>query len=125
MEPIQFMERIATTSPYPYGRIRIWGTIGYALGSQLAGFIYDFVSPSAIFITFVLTMDDFYYWITWNKCSYRKSQKKQKLKIRVKVSSKQYSQIKSIYIIYLFQQSFLELPIWDIHLHQLIFNQWG
>ncbi len=50
------MERIATTSPYPYGRIRIWGTIGYALGSQLAGFIYDFVSPSAIFITFVLTM---------------------------------------------------------------------
>ncbi|WP_197066527.1 MFS transporter [Beduini massiliensis] len=50
------MERIATTSPYPYGRIRIWGTIGYALGSQLAGLIYDFVSPSAIFVTFVFTM---------------------------------------------------------------------
>ncbi|WP_195600485.1 MFS transporter [Longibaculum muris] len=50
------MERIATTSPYQYGRIRIWGTIGYALGSQLAGLIYDFISPSAIFVTFVLTM---------------------------------------------------------------------
>lgn len=50
------MERIATTSPYQYGRIRIWGTIGYALGSQIAGLIYDFISPSAIFITFVFTM---------------------------------------------------------------------
>lgn len=50
------MERIATTSPYQYGRIRIWGTIGYALGSQLAGLIYDFISPSAIFITFIFTM---------------------------------------------------------------------
>ena len=46
------MEKVATASPYAYGRIRIWGTIGYALGSQLAGLIYDFVSPQAIFIAF-------------------------------------------------------------------------
>lgn len=50
------MERIATTSPYKYGSIRIWGTIGYALGSQCAGLIYDFISPSAMFIVFVFTM---------------------------------------------------------------------
>lgn len=50
------MERIATTSPYPYGRIRIWGTIGYAIGTQIAGLIYEFISPSAIFVTFVFTM---------------------------------------------------------------------
>lgn len=50
------MERIATTSPYPYGKIRIWGTIGYALGTQLAGWLYAFIAPSAIFITFVFTM---------------------------------------------------------------------
>lgn len=50
------MERIVTTSPYQYGRIRIWGTIGYALGSQIAGLIYDFISPPAIFVTFVFTM---------------------------------------------------------------------
>ena len=35
------MEKIATASPYQYGKIRIWGTIGYALGSQLAGLLYE------------------------------------------------------------------------------------
>ncbi len=50
------MEKIATASPYQYGKIRIWGTIGYALGSQLAGILYDRISPQAIFIVFVFTM---------------------------------------------------------------------
>ena len=50
------MEKIATASPYQYGKIRIWGTIGYALGSQFAGILYDLVAPQAIFIVFVLTM---------------------------------------------------------------------
>lgn len=50
------LEKVATASPYTYGKIRIWGTIGYALGSQFAGLIYDAISPQAIFITFVGTM---------------------------------------------------------------------
>lgn len=50
------MEKIATASPYQYGKIRIWGTIGYALGSQFAGILYDLVAPQVIFIVFVLTM---------------------------------------------------------------------
>lgn len=50
------MEKIATASPYQYGKIRIWGTIGYALGSQLAGLLYEKVSPQSIFIVFVMTM---------------------------------------------------------------------
>lgn len=50
------VEKIATTSPYPYGKIRIWGTIGYAAGTQMAGFLYDAISPSAIFIAFVICM---------------------------------------------------------------------
>ena len=50
------MEKIATASPYQYGKIRIWGTIGYVLGSQFAGILYDLVAPQAIFIVFVLTM---------------------------------------------------------------------
>lgn len=53
---IPVMEKIATASPYQYGKIRIWGTIGYALGSQFAGILYDLVAPQAIFIVFVLTM---------------------------------------------------------------------
>lgn len=50
------MEKVATASPYQYGKIRIWGTIGYALGSQAAGIIYEKISPEAIFIIFVFTM---------------------------------------------------------------------
>lgn len=50
------MEKIASSSPYQYGKIRIWGTIGYAIGSWLAGMIYQLISPSAIFICFVITM---------------------------------------------------------------------
>lgn len=50
------MEKIASSSPYQYGKIRIWGTIGYAVGSWLAGMIYQLISPSAIFICFIITM---------------------------------------------------------------------
>lgn len=50
------MEKIASSSPYQYGKIRIWGTIGYATGSWLAGTIYQFISPEFIFICFVITM---------------------------------------------------------------------
>lgn len=49
-------EKIASSSPYQYGKIRIWGTIGYATGSWLAGMIYQLISPSAIFICFIITM---------------------------------------------------------------------
>ena len=50
------MEKIASSSPYQYGKIRIWGTIGYAMGSWLAGTIYDFIAPQAIFVCFIITM---------------------------------------------------------------------
>lgn len=50
------MEKIASSSPYQYGKIRIWGTIGYATDSWLAGMIYQLISPSAIFICFIITM---------------------------------------------------------------------
>ena len=47
------MDVLAARSPYTYGKIRIWGTIGYALGSQLAGLIYQRVAPQAIFPVFI------------------------------------------------------------------------
>lgn len=47
------MDMLAARSPYTYGKIRIWGTFGYAMGSQLAGLIYKFISPQAIFIVFI------------------------------------------------------------------------
>ena len=36
-----------------YSLVLIWGTIGYALGSQLAGLIYQRVAPQAIFPVFI------------------------------------------------------------------------
>lgn len=50
------MDILAAQSPYTYGKIRIWGTIGYALGSQLAGLIYQYISPVAMFIVFIVMM---------------------------------------------------------------------
>lgn len=50
------MDILAAQSPYTYGKIRIWGTIGYAIGSQLSGLIYQYISPIAIFIVFIGTM---------------------------------------------------------------------
>ncbi|MGT2771343.1 MFS transporter [Streptococcus marimammalium] len=48
------LEHIAATGQFPYGRIRIWGTIGFATGAQLAGFLYDHIAPKAIFIAFLI-----------------------------------------------------------------------
>lgn len=50
------MERVATASPFEYGRIRIWGTVGYAAGTWLAGFLYQNVVPEAIYLALVASM---------------------------------------------------------------------
>lgn len=50
------MERVATASPFEYGRIRIWGTIGYAAGTWLAGFLYQNIAPEAIYLALVASM---------------------------------------------------------------------
>lgn len=50
------LEQLATSSHFAYGKLRIWGTIGYAVGSQMAGLIYDHISPEAIYVTFIFTM---------------------------------------------------------------------
>ncbi len=48
------IEQMATTSRFRYGSIRIWGTVGYAAGSQAAGLIYRYISPEAMYIYFSL-----------------------------------------------------------------------
>lgn len=48
------LERMAVTSPHPYGKIRFWGTIGWAIGVQLCGLIYQHISPTAVYYFYVL-----------------------------------------------------------------------
>lgn len=50
------IERMATVSKHKYGLIRIWGTIGYASGSQVSGLIYRYISPEAMYLFFVVGM---------------------------------------------------------------------
>ncbi len=50
------VERMATSSPYSYGSIRVWGSIGFAVGTQLTGIIYDAISPVAPYISVVVAM---------------------------------------------------------------------
>ena len=50
------IERMATLSRHQYGRIRIWGTIGYALGSQISGIVYRYICPEAMYILFSVSL---------------------------------------------------------------------
>ncbi|MBF8969371.1 MULTISPECIES: MFS transporter [unclassified Streptococcus] len=50
------MDLLAARSPYKYGSIRVWGTIGYATGTQMAGILYQMIHPQAIYVTFLGTL---------------------------------------------------------------------
>ncbi|MDO4403666.1 MAG: MFS transporter [Atopobiaceae bacterium] len=50
------VERMATSSPYSYGSIRTWGSVGFAVGTQLTGIIYDNISPVAPYIGVIIAM---------------------------------------------------------------------
>ena len=50
------VERMATSSPYSYGSVRAWGSIGFAAGTQLTGLLYDNIAPVAPYIAFIFAM---------------------------------------------------------------------
>lgn len=47
-------EKMASSSKYRYGTIRVWGTLGYAAGAQIAGFALEQISENFIFILLVI-----------------------------------------------------------------------
>ncbi len=47
-------EKMASSSRYRYGTIRVWGTLGYAAGAQIAGFALEQISENFIFILLVI-----------------------------------------------------------------------
>ncbi|MDO4807069.1 MAG: MFS transporter [Coriobacteriales bacterium] len=48
------VERMATSSPYSYGSVRTWGTIGFATGTQLTGIVYSGIGPEAPYICVII-----------------------------------------------------------------------
>lgn len=49
-------DRLATGAPYPFGTIRMWGSILYAIACQVAGLVYDYVSPLANYYIFAVAV---------------------------------------------------------------------
>ncbi|MBD1381961.1 MFS transporter [Metabacillus arenae] len=49
-------EKLATNSRFRYGIIRMWGAIGFAIASQIAGLVYDHISPSFNFVLFFVAI---------------------------------------------------------------------
>ena len=47
-------DRLATASPYPFGSIRVWGSILFAIGAQISGYVYDNISPKANYFIFAI-----------------------------------------------------------------------
>ena len=48
------VEKQATQTDFSYGSVRIWGTIGNAIGTQLGGLIYEYGSPQFVYVIFSL-----------------------------------------------------------------------
>ena len=45
-------DRLATASGYGYGSIRLWGSLLYAAGAQVSGYVYEHISPRANYLIF-------------------------------------------------------------------------
>ncbi|MFR9120320.1 MAG: MFS transporter [Streptococcus parasanguinis] len=50
------MEVFATQSSYAFGKIRVWGTLGYAAGAHLAGWLYAHLSPQSVYYCVLVTI---------------------------------------------------------------------
>ncbi len=49
-------ENLATDGKYRYGQIRIWGTMGYAVSSQVGTILMDITDPKWIFVLFAVSI---------------------------------------------------------------------
>ncbi|MDO4465751.1 MAG: MFS transporter [Bacillota bacterium] len=47
-------DRIGVSSPYDFGKIRLWGSIGYALMAQVSGILYQYISPFSNYMVAIL-----------------------------------------------------------------------
>lgn len=47
-------DRIGVSSPYQFGRIRLWGSFGYAIMAQISGILYQYISPFSNFMAAIL-----------------------------------------------------------------------
>lgn len=53
---VSLNDRLSIASAYSYGSIRIWGSVLYAVACQIAGLVYEHISPESVFYIFALGM---------------------------------------------------------------------
>lgn len=51
---VALSDRLVIGSPYSFGSIRVWGSILYATACQVAGVVYDYISPLANYYIFAI-----------------------------------------------------------------------
>lgn len=49
-------DRMATASPYPFGTIRVWGSILYAVACQISGIVFEKLNPMFNYYIFAVGM---------------------------------------------------------------------
>lgn len=47
-------DRLATASPYPFGTIRVWGSVLYAVACQISGFVFENFAPITNYYIFAI-----------------------------------------------------------------------
>ncbi|TQI80898.1 PPP family 3-phenylpropionic acid transporter [Serratia fonticola] len=53
---VPLTDNIALGSPHDYGKIRMWGSIGFAIAAQIGGVIYEELTDKSMFILFIIGM---------------------------------------------------------------------
>ncbi len=48
------IERMAILSRFPYGAIRVWATIGYAVATMISGFLYQNIGAGSLYVLFTI-----------------------------------------------------------------------
>lgn len=74
-------ERMATSTKYRYGTIRIWGTFGYAAAVQVACAMMEFTSPQLIFVSVSVSAVRWPLWVSSARTTFRlRIRKRQRLR---------------------------------------------
>ena len=49
-------EKLCASGKFKYSSVRVWGAVGFALAAQTAGIVYQYVSPTLLFVLFAVSM---------------------------------------------------------------------
>ncbi len=90
------IEKQATQTDFNYGSVRIWGTLGNAVGTQLGGILYQYISPQFVYITFAFASV-----ITWQAFDKESNKLKTSARNDTFIQNKQSFELSTLFFQYL------------------------